>query len=201
MDPGTKKLADDKSFEPESEAEAPARQGARVKPLIDRIQHVLDAPEAAPPRSVRRASPAQQPAVGGRSTPARHQLPPIASPACVRHGVPPYVPVARGLVPTMVYHPTAKTKHTKLHFYPGTLIPVVHKRPTAPSAAAGCPPSESRREPPRDERSPSRCDRRDEPSRSRRASPWNRRMSTPSQSHRPRREHWKSPSSRRRNRR
>ena len=184
--------------------------------MINRIQHILDAPETAPPPSVRRATSAQQPAIGERSTSARHQLPPIASPACVRHGVPPYVPIARGPVPTMVYHPTAKTEHTKPHFYPGTLIPVVHKGPTAPSAAAGRPPSEStasvppprehqresesRREPPRDERSPSRRDRRDEPSRSRRASPRDRRTSTPSRNRRSHREHWKSPSSRRRDR-
>ena len=143
MEPGARKHAKKKSSEPESETKATTRQEARVKSLINRIQHILDAPEAAPPPSVRRATPAQQPAIGERSTSARHQLPPIASPVCVRHDAPPYVPIARGPVPTMIYYPTAKTKYTKPYFYPGTLIPVAHKGPTSPSAAAGRPPSES----------------------------------------------------------
>jgi len=158
---------------------------------------MFPAPETAPPpSSVHHAvATAHQPVVARESTPARHSLLPVVHPMYVRRDVSPYVPASRGPIPMIVYQPSAKSKHAKPCFYPGTLVAVTPKKTSVPSAAVGRPPREStasdrlsrerrrksrsRKESHRREKSPRHRSRRDRPSHSRSASPRDRRTSTP----------------------
>ena len=158
-----------------------------------------------PPRAPETDTTTRQPAAAVGSIPAKHSLPPVVDLACHRRDVSPYVPTSKGPVPMVTYQPSAKTRHAKPRYYPGTLIAVTPKNMSASSAAVGHPPrepavstrpsherrckSKSRKGSRRREKSRERSRHRGRSTRSRSASLRNRLSPTPPRASRSRYKH------------